>query len=116
MSFWSRTLNRPELDLDVTEIAKAVYDPVWQGTGNWPFNTAYAGSYPGMRAYVTRLTDLAELEDWIADGLPVALSVCLNRLSGRKGPPAAIWSCASASPRRATWSSTTRAPAATSAR
>ncbi|MGO9200212.1 MAG: C39 family peptidase [Limisphaerales bacterium] len=87
MSFWSRTLNRPELDLGVTEIAKAVYDPVWQGTGNWPFNTAYAGSYPGMRAYVTRLTDLAELEDWIADGLPAALSVCLNRLSGRKGPP-----------------------------
>ncbi|MGA2657872.1 MAG: C39 family peptidase [Verrucomicrobiota bacterium] len=87
MSFWSRILNRPELDPGVPEVAKAVYDPVWQGTGNWPFNTAYAGSYPGMRAYVTRLTDLAELEDWIAQGLPVGLSVCLNRLLGRQGPP-----------------------------
>jgi hypothetical protein len=87
MSFWSRMLNRPELDVDVPEIAKAVYDPVWQGTGNWPFNTAYAGSYPGMRAYVTRFTDIAELEDWIARDLPVGLSVCLNRLRGRKGPP-----------------------------
>jgi hypothetical protein len=87
MSFWSRTLNRPELDLDVPEIVKAVYDPVWPGTGNWPFNTAYAGSYPGIRAYVTRFTDIAELEDWIAQGLPVGLSVCLNRLLSRKGPP-----------------------------
>ena len=87
MSFWSRTLNRPELDLDVPEIAKAVYDPAFQGTGNWPLNTACAGSYPGMRAYVTRLTDMAELEDWTAQGLPVGLSVCLNRLRGRQGPP-----------------------------
>jgi hypothetical protein len=87
MSYWSRRLGRPELDLDVPEIARAVYDPVWQGTGNWPFNTAYAGSYAGMRAYVTRMTDMAELEDWIASGLPVALSVCLNRLLGREGPP-----------------------------
>jgi len=23
-------------------------------TGNWPFNTAFAGSFPGIRAYVTR--------------------------------------------------------------
>jgi hypothetical protein len=87
MGFWARTLKRPELDPDVPAVAKAVYDPVWQGTGNWPFNTAYAGSYPGMRAYVTRFTDLAELEDWIARGLPVGLSVCLNRLRGRPGPP-----------------------------
>ena len=87
MGFWSRTLGRPELDVDVPEIASAVYDPVWQGTGNWAFNTAYAGSYRGLRAYVTRLTDLAELEDWLAEGLPVGLSVCLNRLRGRQGPP-----------------------------
>ena len=86
MAYWSRTLNRPELDPDVPDVVKAVYDPVWQGTGNWPFNTAYAGSYPGMRAYVTRFTDLAELEDWTAAGLPVGLSVCLNRLRGRQGP------------------------------
>ncbi len=87
LGFWSRKLNRPELDRDVAEIGRAVYDPAWPGTGNWPFNTAYAGALPGLRACVARLTDLAELEDWIARGLPVGLSVCLNRLRGRPGPP-----------------------------
>ncbi|MGA2867219.1 MAG: C39 family peptidase [Verrucomicrobiota bacterium] len=87
MGYWSRRLNRPELDRDVADIVQAVYDPVWQGTGNWPFNTAYAGAYAGLRAYVTRLSALAELEDWIAGGLPVGLSVCANRLFARPGPP-----------------------------
>lgn len=87
LGYWSRKLNRQDLDRDVPEIGRAVFDPGWPGTGNWPFNTAYAGAFPGLRAYVARLTDLAELEDWIARGLPVGLSVCLNRLRGRPGPP-----------------------------
>jgi hypothetical protein len=85
MTYWSKELNRPELDHDVPDIVKAVYDSGWKGTGNWPFNTAYAGSYPGMRGYVTRMTDVSELEDWIAAGLPVGLSLCYDRLRG-KGP------------------------------
>jgi hypothetical protein len=85
MTWWSQKLNRPELDRDVPEVAEAVYDANWQGTGNWPFNTAYAGSYRGMRGYVTRLSDVSELEDWIARGIPVGLSVCYDRLRG-KGP------------------------------
>ena len=85
MTHWSRALNRPEIDRDVPEIVKEVYDPNWRGTGNWPFNTAYAGSFKGMRGYVTRLSDISELEDWIARGIPVGLSVCYDRLRG-KGP------------------------------
>ena len=85
MTYWSRKTNRPELDQDVPVVAKAVYDAKWHGTGNWPFNTAYAGSYPRMRGYVTRLSDISELEDWIAAGVPVGLSVCYDRLRG-KGP------------------------------
>ncbi len=85
MTYWSKQLQRPELDHDVPDLVKAIYDPVWKGTGNWPFNTAYAGSYPGMRAYVTRFTDLAEVEEWIAAGYPVGLSVCSDRLH-RRGP------------------------------
>ena len=80
MTYWSKEVNRPELDRDVPEVAKAVYDANWHGTGNWPFNTAYVGSYPGMRAYVTRMSDVSELEDWIAQGLPVGLSVSYDRL------------------------------------
>ncbi len=87
LGFWGRKLHRPELERGVPEVAQAVYDPVWKGTGNWAFNTAYAGSFPGLRAYVTRLSDIAELEDWVAAGFPVVLSVCANKLSGRDGPP-----------------------------
>jgi hypothetical protein len=85
MAYWARQLRRPELDRNVPDIASAIYDAKWPGTGNWPFNTAYAGSYRGIRAYVTRLSDLSEVEDWIAAGIPVVLSVCADRLH-RKGP------------------------------
>ncbi len=83
MDFWAHKLNRPELARDVPEIAAAVYDTAWRGTGNWAFNMAWAGSHPGMRAYVTRMSDLSELEDWIQQGMPVGLSVCYDLLRGR---------------------------------
>jgi hypothetical protein len=87
LAHWSRELNRPNLHRDVPEIVKGVYDPNWEGTGNWAFNTAYAGSLPGMRAYTARLSEVAELEDWIAHGIPVGLSVCYNRLRGKSREP-----------------------------
>lgn len=71
---WADILHRPEMDLAVPQVAAAVYDPEFDGTGNWPFNTAFAGSFPGMRSYVTRFDDLSEVEDWIAAGIPVILS------------------------------------------
>ena len=71
---WAEILNRPEMNLTVPEVAAAVYDDNFKGTGNWPFNTAVAGSFRGMRSYVTRLDDIAEVEDWIAAGIPVILS------------------------------------------
>jgi hypothetical protein len=77
---WSEVLRRPDLKLDVPEVAAGVYDADFKGTGNWPFNTAYAGSFPGMRSYVTRFNDLSELEDWIADGIPVIISAPWNLL------------------------------------
>lgn len=87
LTFWAQALNRPELDPPVPEIARAVYDSEWQGTGNWAFNMAYAGSFPGLRAYVTRFSDVCELEAWIAQGLPVGLSVDYDRLRAKgRGP------------------------------
>lgn len=74
LSRWAEVLHRPEMDLSVPMVAAAVYDRSLPGTGNWPFNTAFAGSFRGMRSYVTRLDDLAEAEDWIAAGIPVILS------------------------------------------
>jgi hypothetical protein len=74
LSRWAGVLQRPEMDLTVPQVAAKVYDSDFAGTGNWPFNTAFAGSFPGMRSYVTRLDDLSEVEDWIAAGIPVILS------------------------------------------
>ena len=50
-------------------------------------NTAYAGHYPGVRAYVTRLEDISELEDWIAKGIPVIMSVSSYLGRGREEGP-----------------------------
>ncbi len=81
---WSAALQRPDLNVDVRECAAGVFDKNY-GTGNWPFNTAYAGKFPGLRGYVTRFTDIAELEDWISAGIPVIISAPFHLLeSGRK--------------------------------
>ncbi|HTL55447.1 MAG TPA: C39 family peptidase, partial [Candidatus Limnocylindrales bacterium] len=85
LGYWAQDLKRPDLDQPVPEIADAIYDSQWHGTGNWPFNMAYAGSFNRMRAYVTRLSDIAELEAWIARNLPVGLSLDYDRLRA-KGP------------------------------
>ena len=87
LAYWSQQLHRPELNHTVPETAKAIADGPRGDTGNWPFNTAYAGRYPGMRAYVTRLGDIAELEDWIAAGIPVIISVSSYLTSDRTSGP-----------------------------
>jgi uncharacterized protein YvpB len=87
LAYWSERLHRPELNHTVPETAEAIADGIRGDTGNWPFNTAYAGHYAGMRAYVTRFGDISELEDWIAAGIPVIISVSSyltnDRTSGR---------------------------------
>lgn len=87
LAFWSHELKRPSLDRDVPDVVKGVFDPTWDGTGNWVFNTAYAGSLPGLRACTARLSDVSELEDFVARGIPVGLSLCYNRLRGKSREP-----------------------------
>jgi hypothetical protein len=87
LAYWSEQLHRPELNRTVPETAHAISDGPRGDTGNWPFNTAYAGRYPGMRAYVTRLGDVAELEDWIAAGIPVIISVSSYLTNDRTNGP-----------------------------
>ena len=50
-----------------------VYDWIYDGHGNWPFNTAYAATRD-LEAMVVRLRSLADAEPWIAAGVPVAVS------------------------------------------
>jgi hypothetical protein len=55
-----------------------VYDWLYDGHGNWPFNTAYAATQ-GQEGYVARFTSLAQLEPWIAAGVPVVMSVAWKK-------------------------------------
>lgn len=63
---------------DVRAAVGGVYDRVYKGHGNWPFNTAYAAN-PGMEAYVIRFTSMAQAETWVAAGVPVIMSVSWGR-------------------------------------
>lgn len=76
---WAGLLHRPEMDLDVPEVAAGVLDTRY-GTGNWSFNCAFAGKFPDMRAYVTRFSDISELEDWVVAGIPVIISAPFHLL------------------------------------
>ncbi len=55
-----------------------VYDWLYDGHGNWPFNTAYAASL-GMEGYVERFTSLTALEPWIKAGVPVVMSIAWSK-------------------------------------
>jgi hypothetical protein len=62
-------------DGQVDYAARYVYDWNYQGAGNWPNNTAYAATFPGMKGFVTRLRSLAEAERFIAAGIPLVASI-----------------------------------------
>ncbi|MGE5250135.1 MAG: peptidase C39 family protein [Bacteroidota bacterium] len=49
------------------------YDWIYDGNGNWPFNTAYAAAQ-GLQGSVRRFTSMTEIETWVAQGVPVVIS------------------------------------------
>ncbi|MEV0425215.1 C39 family peptidase [Micromonospora sp. NPDC050495] len=61
-------------DPTVDHAARMTYDYEYEGAGNWPFNTAYAASFPGLDARVTRMHSLDEVERFIKAGIPVVTS------------------------------------------
>jgi hypothetical protein len=64
----------------VVQAARHVFDYAYEGAGNWAFNTAYAGRH-GVEAFVTRLRSLAEVETFIAAGIPLAATVSFTEES-----------------------------------
>lgn len=62
------------VNVPVPQAARGMNDRVYGGTGNWPFNTAYAAEQ-GLRAFVTRLPNLAAAEVYTAAGFPLAVSL-----------------------------------------
>ncbi len=65
-------------DPAVVHAARQTYDRRLAGTGNWPFNTAYAAGRTG-HAFVTRLRSLREAERFVAAGIPLVASVRFGR-------------------------------------
>ncbi|HEY0739048.1 MAG TPA: peptidase C39 family protein [Herpetosiphonaceae bacterium] len=80
LAYWAERTKWPQLaaflDTQVVPeiVAPAVYDSVYEGTGNWPFNTAYAATL-GLEGYVVQLGGLGELAPWLAAGVPLVASI-----------------------------------------
>lgn len=71
LGFWG--IDAGPCEQRVRNAVNGVYDYVYDGHGNWPFNTAYAASR-GMEAYVVRYTGLDKVEPWVKAGVPVVVS------------------------------------------
>jgi uncharacterized protein YvpB len=67
-------LNYYGLNLVPEETAAGVYDKEYDGFGNWPFNTAFAGS-KGFKAYVVYCNSIYDLKSEIYNDHPLAVSV-----------------------------------------
>lgn len=61
------------VDPTVDHAARFTYDADYDGTGNWPFNTAYAATF-GLNGHITRLSSMTDLEKFIKAGIPVITS------------------------------------------
>lgn len=74
MKYWSQQSASQSLSRPVPQVAAGCFDWVYSGTGNWPFNTAYAGE-AGLFGFVTRLYSMADAEPWIQAGVPLIISI-----------------------------------------
>jgi Peptidase_C39 like family len=77
LGYWGQKLGRPELRTTVPASAERTYDWTYRGTGNWPFNTAYASAMGdgALHGMVLRLDGFAQVERLIAAGIPVSISI-----------------------------------------
>jgi len=71
MAYWDG--NTGPCEPVVRAAVASVYDWVYDGHGNWPFNTAYAGAN-GLRGSVRRFASMDEIEARVAEGVPVAIT------------------------------------------
>ncbi|MEU6159319.1 peptidase C39 family protein [Streptomyces sp. NPDC047130] len=82
VEYWGRKPTAEQLawvnpefaDPQVCHAARFTYDYQYEGCGNWPFNAAYAATYPDLQGVVTRLESLADLETLVAAGIPAITS------------------------------------------
>lgn len=63
-----------DISIAVEDIVLKVFDSIWSGTGNWPFNTAFIGTL-GLQGYIRYLDNLNEAEKFIKEKVPLILSI-----------------------------------------
>lgn len=80
LAYWGRRLAREDLVVTVPVAAEHTMDRVYEGNGNWPFNTAYAASLGNgaLHGLVARLDSFAQVEALIAAGIPVSISIAFE--------------------------------------
>jgi len=71
-------VDRSDADPQVDQSARSVFDYSYDGAGNWPFNTAYAGGR-GVDGFITRLRSLTEAEQFIKAGIPLVASLSFKK-------------------------------------
>ncbi|MGW0583031.1 peptidase C39 family protein [Streptomyces sp. NPDC002920] len=82
IEYWGGRLTAAQLtwvdpsyaDPQVCHAARHTYDYQYGGCGNWPFNAAYAATFPDLQGVVTRLCSLTDLEILIGAGIPAMTS------------------------------------------
>ncbi|WP_435246063.1 peptidase C39 family protein [Streptomyces sp. NRRL F-5630] len=82
IEYWGREPSAAQLawvdpsyaDPQVCHAARHTFDYQYDGCGNWPFNAAYAATYPDLQGVVTRLGSLTDIETLIRAGIPVITS------------------------------------------
>jgi hypothetical protein len=81
LAYWAKKLGREDLVVPVPVAAEYTYDKVYQGTGNWPFNTAYASAMGdgALHGLVARFDSFAQVERLIAEGIPVSISIAFEK-------------------------------------
>jgi hypothetical protein len=72
-------------DRVVAHVARRTFDHGYDGTGNWPFNTAYAAKRT-RHAFVTRFASLRGVERFVRAGIPVVASITFGRGQLRGAP------------------------------
>ncbi|MBI5531637.1 MAG: C39 family peptidase [Deltaproteobacteria bacterium] len=89
MLYWGAKLGNAALDVKVPDTAAGVYDWVYDGTGNWPFNTAHISSMGDglLHGMISRVSSFDQIERLIAADIPVAISISFSggALTGAPG-------------------------------
>ncbi|MDQ2692801.1 MAG: peptidase C39 family protein [Chloroflexota bacterium] len=62
----------------VRSFVEGVFDWIYDGHGNWPFNTAFAAAL-GYEGYIVRLRSLERVEEFVAAGIPVITSIAWGK-------------------------------------